>query len=116
MEKSKTQKGKDMRFHEGYRYKFAARTSDDSVSWRCLKGHSCGRIKILDDVIAITSEHNHAPDPEKIEAVKAVVGMRERAAEEFGRPRQIIQNCTQGVSMEAVVLLPSYNACQRTIE
>ena len=116
MDTSKTQKGKDMTFHEGHRYKFAKRNADDSVSWRCLQTHCCGRIKVLAGVIEIISEHNHAPDPEKIQAVKAVVGMRERAEHEFGRPRQIIQNCTQGISLEAVALLPSYNACQRTVE
>lgn len=105
-----------MLLHEGYRFRFAKRNADKSVSWRCLNTNCCGRIKILNDVITVTSHHNHAPDPEKIQVIKAGVEMRERAERELGRPRQIIRRATEGISMEAVALLPSYNACQRAIE
>ena len=42
--------------------------------------------------------------------------MRERDEHDFGRPRQVIQNCTQGISLEAAALLPSYTASQQTIK
>lgn len=116
MEESTTQKGKRMLFYEGYRFKFAKRNVDDSVSWRCLQSHCCGRIKIMDDFITVITEHNHTPEPGKIEALKAAIEMRERAEQDFCKPRQIIQNSTAGIALEAAVHLPSYSASQRNIE
>ncbi|XP_059147899.1 uncharacterized protein LOC131935505 [Physella acuta] len=116
MEKTTTQKGKDMLLYEGYRYKFAKCNADWSISWRCLQANCRGRVKVLNENITVVSQHNHAPDPEKIQTIKAVVKMRENATLEFGRPRQIIRSATEGISMDAVALLPSYNACQRVIE
>ena len=42
--------------------------------------------------------------------------IRHRATDTLDKPQQIMQQCTTGIPLKAVALLPSYRACQRTVE
>lgn len=117
MEIIKSQKDKDLLLTDGYRYRKARTNTDGSVSWRCAETPCRGRVKVsLQNVMVNVTQHSHAPDPSKNEAQKAVSNMKRRAATTLEKPRQLIQGSTNGISLEASVHLPSYNASQRTIE
>lgn len=117
MEKIESQKGKAIILVEGYRYRKDRANADGSTTWRCCKKDGCrGRMKMLNDVVLSSSEHNHAPDPAKNEAAKVVSAIRKRAVEGVEKPRQIIQQARAGISMEVAPHLPAYVASQRAIE
>lgn len=117
MEKTVSQKGKELLLRDGQCYRKARTNADGSISWRCVNPTCSGRLKVFrDNVVNIITEHNHAPNPEKCLATKCVAEMKIRAANCVENPRQIIQHCTNGVALEASVYLPTYTASQRTIE
>lgn len=45
-----------------------------------------------------------------------MANLRHQTAETSQRPRDLIRNARQGLSEEAAVRMPSYNAMQRTIQ
>src|SRR6218665_4202441 len=95
MEKIESQKGKTIILVEGYRYRKDRANADGSTTWRCCKKDGCrGRMKMLNDHVVSSSEHNHAPDPAKNEAAKVVSAIRKRAAEGVKKPRQFIHYTT----------------------
>lgn len=116
MEKSKTQKGRELLLINGFRYRKARDNTDGSTSWRCAEGDCKGRLKTLNDITTIITNHYHAPNPGKNEALKSVAEMKTRAKETSENPRQIIQQCTNLLSLEAATQLPQYSSTQRTIQ
>jgi hypothetical protein len=60
--------------------------------------------------------HNHAPDGALNDEERAKAEIRDRASNSVEKPRQVVINCTTGLSDEAAVLMPKYSASQRTIE
>jgi hypothetical protein len=116
MEKIESQKGKHLLLNDGFRYRKARVNSNGSTSWRCVEANCKGRLKVHDNDSTIITEHSHPADLAQNEAAKSVAEMRRRAAEGLEKPRQIIQHCTGGISLEAARQLPTYTASQRTIE
>jgi len=116
MEKTMTQKGKTMLVKDGFRYRQARLNADGSTSWRCVEPNCRGRLKEFVGNEEMVTEHNHAPNIAKINAVKCVADMRTRAGNGVEKPRQIIQQSTNGLALESTNLLPSYTASQRAIE
>ncbi|XP_030072563.1 FLYWCH-type zinc finger-containing protein 1 [Microcaecilia unicolor] len=116
MEFVESQKGKTILLKDGYRYRKVRINVDGSVSWLCLENFCKGRIRLQGETVFIVSEHNHAPDVSKNEALRSVVEMRRRAEHGMEKPMQIIQQCTNGISLESAVHLPAYVALQRAIE
>ncbi|KAM4687807.1 uncharacterized protein O3C94_006261 [Discoglossus pictus] len=116
-ETTESQRGKEHILTDGYRYRKDRSNCDGSVSWRCCKRDCRGRIKVtIEDTMTMICKHNHAPHPERNEVQKTVAEMRRRAKATVERPKQIIQQCSLGMSLEAASMLPSYKASQRTIE
>ena len=74
-------------------------------------------VKRNEDSDAINvSELSQAPDSARNEAEKVKSNIHHRATGTFHKPRQIMQQCTADIPLEAVALLQSYRACQRTVE
>ena len=117
IEKIVSQKHKGL-LHKGLHISSWARiNTDDSASWRCVNATCRGQVKVLIDNKAINiTGHRHAPNPAKYEAVKSVAKMRKRAAAVVEKPRQMIQQSTNRITLKASVHLLSYTACQRTIK
>jgi len=116
MEKITSQKGKIVLLHFGYSYRKDKDNQDGSTSWRCCKNICRGRIKTNNDNIISISDHYHAPDPEKIEALKVLANIRKRAIEGTENPKQIIHQAQRGISSAVATHLPEYKSSQRTIE
>ena len=113
MEKIDSQKGKIMILVDGYRYRKDRANADGSTSWRCCKKDGCrGRMKMLNEDVLASSEHNHVSDPAKNQAAKVVSAIRKRAVERVEKPRQVIQQARTGISMEASPHLPAYKRGQ----
>jgi len=112
MEKTESQREKEYIVNDGFRYRTDRANKDGSVSWRCSK-HDCkGRLKVLSDVDrTVTTEHNHAPEPERNEAKRTMVEIRRQATTTVKKPRQIIQHCSEGISLPAASFLPSLRLC-----
>ncbi|KAL3866682.1 hypothetical protein ACJMK2_043963 [Sinanodonta woodiana] len=86
MEKIESQKGKSLLLIDGYRYRKDKDNNDGSTSLRCCREDGCrGRMKILNDNILSSIEHNHAPDPARNEAAKVVSTIRKRASRRSGK-------------------------------
>jgi len=117
MEKFLSQRQKENILYDGYKLRKDKILADGSTSWRCSKRHCSGRIKVnqTNEVIIVT-EHNHAPDPEGNAASKVVATIRHLAVNTMEKPRQIIQQSTTGISTNVASYLPSFMACQRTIQ
>lgn len=101
MDEVESQKGKVMLLISGYRYRKDKENKDRSTSCRCCeKNGSSGRIKKLDDDILSISEHSHAPEPAKNEALKVVAAVRRRAGKGVEKPRHIIQQVRSRISLK----------------
>lgn len=116
METTESKREKEHIITDGYRYRRDRVNADGSASWRCFKRDCKGRIKVLTGAACtVIADHNHAPAPEDNEAKKVVTEIRRRALNTVERPRQIIQQSSAGVSLQAASMLPSYTASQRAI-
>lgn len=121
MEIVKTQKGKDMIYHDGYLY-----TRDtlgkDFISWRC-EDRSCkGRIHTHleyhdgDEPKKFVKPHGHTPNPGVLEKKKILQQMKEKAKEDLGTStRGIIQEGLHAASDEVVNLIGSRSNLTRRI-
>lgn len=117
MEKTQSQKDKEHIISDGYRYRKDRVIADGSTAWRCYKRDCKGRLKVKSaEETTLTTEHNHAPDPEGVVAKKTVAEIRHRATTTVEKPRQIIQQCSQGISLQVASLLPAYPAARKTIQ
>ena len=67
------------------------------ISWRCVLRNCGGRIKELDDLLNIVTEHNHSWNVEQGELRKIMSHMKQTAKETVEKPRQIILNSTAGM-------------------
>lgn len=116
MEKTESQKDKQHIISDGFRYRKDRANKDGSSAWRCFN-HDCkGRMKATSaEETTLTTEHNHAPDPEGIIAKKTAAEIRRRAPTTVEKPRQILQQCSQGISLQVANLLPAYSASRKTI-
>jgi hypothetical protein len=110
-----TQKGNAMTVYDGYAYR-KFRTNDESVvTWRCDKQRSLkctGILKTLPDnaVPLEVTEHNHAPDPARAEALLIRHNILQRAQASLDAPRQIIGTEVAQGREEVAQALPTYNA------
>lgn len=114
-----SQRGKRVCLHGGFRYKHDRLNRDGSNSWRCMDyNRRClGRIKAhADGRVESVTPHNHAPDEALNDVERAKAEIRDRASNSVEKPRQVVINCTTGLSDEAAVLMPKYSASQRRIE
>jgi len=71
---------------------------------------------LLDGSFIEIAGHAHATDNAKNDAEKIKVEMCHRAVTTVEQPRQIIQHCTTGASLESCQSLPSYTSLRRTIQ
>ena len=66
--------------------------------------------------VNIVSQHNHLPEPDKIEAKKTLNKIKSRATTTLEKPRQeVMQSCPQSVSASLAVALPNLDAVRQTI-
>jgi len=70
-----SQRGSDKLANEGFIY-VKDKAYDKHSTWRCERSrwtqNKCfGRAKLINDVVQVTSEHNHFPDPAHVEAESA---------------------------------------------
>src|SRR6218665_1824067 len=88
MEKIESQKGKTIILVEGYRYRKDRANADGSTTWRCCKKDGCrGRMKMLNDHVVSSSEHNHAPDPAKKRSSESGVGHTKTGSRRGGKTK-----------------------------
>lgn len=118
MEIIESQKKKPLLLYLGFIYRKDTDTVDGGRTWRCTVTGCRGRIKTLSvgNEIIHKSEHNHAPSPPKVECSKVIAAIRVRAATGVEKPRQIIQQSTNGMTLEAASQLPSYEAERKIIQ
>ena len=66
----------------------------------------------MNNDIQITGNHNHVPNPAKIEMKQSLSGVRQRSSQSRDTPRLIIQETQAILSEEAVAELPFYTSVQ----
>ena len=115
-----TSRGRPKLVKAGFGYVQDKRGRDDVVYWRCESRDelSCkGRLRTEGGVIvAYVGSHNHAPEASKVEVVKALTEVKQKAASSQDSSHQIVTSVTNSVSQEAVVQLPSSTALKRKIQ
>ena len=117
METCTSQKRKQIAVCDGYCYQQDRVNATGSVSLQCLEKSCSGRIKKnIDGVIVKMTDHTRAPNIPKIYAERRKFLIRDRASNTMEKPRQVIMQCTSGLSAEAASIMPKYTARQRTIE
>ena len=117
MEIIQSQKGKPQLLYLGFSYRKDRDSLDGRTTWRCTVVSCRGRVKTSsgENEAQHISEHNHAPDPAKVESLKVIASIRDRAATGMEKPRQIIQQSTSGMTLEAASQQPSYAAERKII-
>ena len=75
-----------------------------------------GQIHVMNNDIEITGNHDHVPNPAKIEMKQSLSEVRRRSSQSRDTPRLIIQETQATLSEEAVAELPSYSSVQRMIQ
>ena len=118
MEIIQSQKGKPQLLYLGFSYRKDRDCLDGRTTWRCTVVSCRGRVKTSsgENEAQHISEHNHAPDPAKVESLKVIASIRDRAATGMEKPRQIIQQSTSGMTLEAASQLPSYATERKIIQ
>ena len=66
------------------------------------------RIQVMNNDIQITGNHDHVPNPAKVEMEQPLSEVRRRSYQSRDTPRLIIQETQATFSEEAVAELPSY--------
>ena len=66
------------------------------------------RIQVMNNDIQITGNHDHVPNPAKVEMKQPLSEVRRRSYQSRDTPRLIIQETQATFSEEAVAELPSY--------
>ena len=75
-----------------------------------------GQIHVMNNDIEITGNHDHVPNPAKIEMKLSLSEVRRSSSQSRDTPRLIIQETQAELSEEAVAELPSYSSVQRMIQ
>ena len=98
-----TSRGSTKIGYKGYLYNKNKTLANEWISYECEQRPKKGnqefqckaRMKVKgDDVIEINSEHSHAPDQAKIEALMAKMDIIQRAAATQETPQQILAACS----------------------
>lgn len=118
MEIIQSQKGKPQLSYLGFTYQKDRDSLDGRRIWRCTVVSCRERVKTSSggNEVPHISEHNHAPDPAKVECLKVIAAIRDRASTDVEKPRQIIQQGTSEITLEAASQLPSYEAERKIIQ
>lgn len=114
-QRSKSQKGGEILFYDGYRYR-VDRVNEYSTSWRCTYRGCRGRLVSSGSAKNITTEHNHAPNPAQIEVDGAKESIKSMARSTYLQPRFIVQASTSSLSEEAAVQMTQYEASRKAIQ
>lgn len=86
--------------------------------WKCTEycSKSCpGRAHVVSEEIELRSNHNHAPNAEKIMAKKTVNGAKERATSTTEPPQRILADAIANVPEATFGSLPNRNLLKKTI-
>ena len=111
----KTQRGGQKLLFNGYAYR-TDKTGIDKKTWRCEKSSCKGRAWSMNDEVTETTAHNHAPDPERLFALKTMSELVDKAGTSNEAPRHLIQTSMSTLPLSAASHLPSYNSIRRTIQ
>src|SRR5436853_7718882 len=91
--------------------------------WRCEKYKSLGckgraTTKLVEDQHQLKgfSVHNHAAEASRVNVVKTIKVLKERAQQTNNQPVQIIQDVVANSSQEIFPYLPSRDALRQTIK
>lgn len=94
----KSQKGKDILFYKGYRYR-RDRITYSSESWRCPLKTCKGRLLCRGEEKIEKTLHNHGPDPAMREVNSAQNRIKTLAQSTPLKPRTIVQTSLTEVSL-----------------
>lgn len=81
-------------------------------SWSYIVKKCRVRIHIANNIVQVTGEHSHVPNPGKIEVKQAVTAARSRSIQSRDAPRVITQETQATLSQEVVAEMLSYFSMQ----
>lgn len=115
-----SERGRPKLVHENYIYVFSKCTADDVHGiWVCEKRSQCkGRVWTsgLDGpVVKTVTDHSHAAQAARPEALQIVQGIRERAIETHENPHMIVGNAIRQAHDNVKACLPKKDSLKRTI-
>ncbi len=86
--------------------------------WVCERKRDCrGRIHVKDgEVIANITDHSHGPDLSRVNALKTVKAIRDRAASTQESTQQILGRMKESISEGTAAALPSQPSLKRMIQ
>lgn len=113
-------RGKRKLVHENHVYVFSKKTKNEEHDiWVCEKRSTCkGRVWTrgeAGEVTKIVTEHNHAAQAARPEALQIFDQMRERARTTHEQPHQIIVATVEGAHANVAACLPRKDSMKRTI-
>ena len=114
----KSQRGKVKVGYKGYSY---TKDKDNvtTTSWKCdVKGcrGSLSTAIVTNENPVERQEHNHVPDPAKVDAAVAVSAMKERALETDHPPRRIASETFASLRDETLAQMPTKQNLRRTVQ
>ena len=86
-----SQKRENHKTHECFIYRLDKILSNGGESWRCVERKSHRRIHVMNSDIEITGNHDHFPNPAKIEMKQSLSEVRQRPSQSRDIPRLIIE-------------------------
>ena len=129
VETVKSTKGKDKIYVGGYLYVLDKKLSGGGLAYECEKrrsygdraGQCHGRLHAKDGkVTKVIREHTHAPEPGRVDALKAAVRIKQKAMDTQNTAQQIIteelQSLSQGIANYNCVLFNTpfnVNICKK---
>lgn len=123
MEKIQSNHGKHEKvLADGYAYNYFRSSKDGSVkTFRCDYYNElyCGaklRVAVLNSNYTLVGAHIDAPNPGRCESLKASSKMKSQACVSSEPPRKIYADSIVGLSSDASVNLPQYQACRRAMQ
>jgi hypothetical protein len=117
----KSEKGQDLLVDHGFIYRHR-KTNENSgkIIWRCIEGDTdkkChGGCHTVGDHITQRKDHNHAPDPAKVEARRAMNQVKDRALSSQEPTTNVIAYASSSLSQAACGQLPSTSRLARNIQ
>ena len=123
MERVKSSHGKhDKVLADGYAYNYFRSAKDGSVqTFRCdnyNELHCEAKLRVIVSTANYTlvGVHIDAPNPGRCEAIKVSAKMKSQASVSSEPPRKIYAENVVGLSSDAAVILPQYQASQRAMQ
>ena len=115
-----SKRGKTKLVHENHVYVFSKFTSDKKhLIWVCEKRSTCkGRVwsrGIDGEIFKVVTDHNHAAQAARPEAIRIIDQVKEHAARTQDAPQQILSNVLTGVHADVAAVLPRKDTLKKTV-